>query len=393
MSPPGPSVGVIFSRLGPYHVARLAAAAPVLASRGLSLRAIEVARTDRLYAWNIESGPAPFERSVLFPDRDYQDLDARAIARATRSFLDQSDLACVALPGWSFPEARAGLEWCRSNGRGAIVMSESCRYDFPRTFWKEWWKRRRVSRFAAGLVGGQDHADYLVELGIPRKRIFFGYDAVDNDYFAAGADRARAAAKDLRAKYRLPEQYFLSNCRFVEKKNLPWLLSAYAEYRRRAGGAAWSLVLSGDGPEKRRIIAEISRLGLEESVCLPGFVQYPDLPVVYGLAQAFILASRVEQWGLVVNEAMAAGLPVLVSNRCGCARDLVEPGRNGAIFDPAEPAALVDEMIALSTDASRLAEMANASRRIVQRFSPAAFADGLARATEVAIGTVHAGSV
>ena len=72
---------------------------------------------------------------------------------------------------------------------------------------------------------------------------------------------------------------------------------------------------------------ERSALGLDNDVIFPGFIQYDELPAYYGLAKAFIHASTVEQWGLVVNEALAAGLPVLVSERCGCAPDLVREGR------------------------------------------------------------------
>ena len=73
-----------------------------------------------------------------------------------------------------------------------------------------------------------------------------------------------------------------------------------------------------------------------EDVLLPGFKQYPELPLYYGLAGAFVLPSLTEPWGLVVNEAMAAGLPVVVSDRCGCASDLVRPGENGFAFDPCD---------------------------------------------------------
>jgi glycosyltransferase involved in cell wall biosynthesis len=92
------------------------------------------------------------------------------------------------------------------------------------------------------------------------------------------------------------------------------------------------------GCSRRRRADEISaprqQLGLEAHVLFPGPKGYAELPYYYGLAEAFIHASTTEQWGLVVNEAMAAGLPVLVSERCGCAPDLVVPGFNGLLFSP-----------------------------------------------------------
>ena len=188
----------------------------------------------------------------------------------------------------------------------------------------------------------------MTQLGMPVERVFPGYDVVDNRYFEDKVAEVRSQKSEVRKKHGLPEKFFLASARFIEKKNLARLLRAYAEYRRQAEvvsrqvshkvstrhSASWSLVLLGDGPLKSDLCRLISDLRLENSVLLPGFKQYNELPVYYGLASAFVHASTTEQWGLVVNEAMASGLPVLVSDRCGCAADLVQEGRNGFTFDP-----------------------------------------------------------
>src|SRR5439155_5507627 len=77
----------------------------------------------------------------------------------------------------------AAANCCVARGIPMVVMSESARADEPRAWWKEIIKRRIVRIYSAALVGGQRHIDYLVELGMPRERIFSGYDVVDNDYF------------------------------------------------------------------------------------------------------------------------------------------------------------------------------------------------------------------
>ena len=116
---------------------------------------------------------------------------------------------------------------------------------------------------------------------------------------------------------------------------------------------------------------------------LAGFRQYDELPAWYGLASAFVHASTTEQWGLVVNEAMASGLPVLVSNRCGCAPDLVEDGVNGFTFDPYDVEALAGLMqrVAAMTD-ERRAAMGRAGQRIIAEWGPERFAEGLMQAVE-----------
>src|SRR5262249_35139847 len=160
-----------------------------------------------------------------------------------------------------------------------------------------------------------------------------------------GADRARCEAQCLRKRYALPPRFFMACSRFVPKKNLARLLRAFAKYRHVAGAAAWSLVVVGDGAQMGELAALRCRLGIEEHVLFPGSKNYEELPIYYGLADAFIHASTTEQWGLVINEAMAAGLPVLVSERCGCASDLVVPGINGLLFNPEDVDSIAEAML------------------------------------------------
>ena len=118
---------------------------------------------------------------------------------------------------------------------------------------------------------------------------------------------------------------------------------------------------------------------------MPGFIQYRELPAYYALADAFVHVSVTEQWGLVVNEAMATGLPVIVSNRCGCVPDLVAEGKNGFTFDPASVKRLGQLMVDMSRlSERRLEEMGEESRRIVAGFTPTHFATAAQRAIDVA---------
>jgi glycosyltransferase involved in cell wall biosynthesis len=99
----------------------------------------------------------------------------------------------------------------------------------------------------------------------------------------------------------------------------------------------------------------------------------------------FVHASTTEQWGLVVNEAMATGLPVIVSNRCGCVPDLVAEGKNGFTFDPGSEKSLTKSMLDMwRLPKRRLEEMRGESRRIVEGFTPAHFAMGAKRAIDSA---------
>jgi len=276
-----------------------------------------------------------------------------------------------------------------------VVMSESARDDEPRTWWKETIKRQIVGIYSAALIGGQRHVEYLVELGMPRERIFTGYDVVDNDYFARRTLEIRNSKFEIRKQYGLPENYFLASARFIEKKNLPRLIGAYSKYRQKSEvgahtsevgkeSAPWDLVILGDGPLKADLCRLISVLRLTAHVHLPGFKQYEELPVYYALAKAFVHASTTEQWGLVVNEAIASGLPVIVSQRCGCVPELVQD--NGFTFEPTderELASRLSQMASLSDD--ELRRFGDASYRIAANFAPGRFGEGLEQAAQLAL--------
>ena len=384
-----PAVAVVFHHVGPYHHARLNAAADRLSVTGIEWLA------KAHDAWGAADVPARYQKSSLFPDATDHYLGSSQLRRAFWSALEQANPDVVAVNGWNDFGSLAAANCCVRRGIPMVVMSESARQDEPRTWWKEMIKRRVVGLYSAALVGGQRHVEYLVELGMLRDRIFTGYDVVDNAYFARRAVEIRNSRFEIRRKYGLPENYFVASARFIEKKNLPGLIRAYEEYRQRSevgrqrsevGGerAPWDLVILGDGPLKADLCRLISDLRLHAHVHLPGFKQYDELPVYYALAKAFVHASTTEQWGLVVNEAVASGLPVIVSERCGCVPELVRG--NGFTFDPTDERELPSRLLqiaSLSDDERR--SLGDASYRIAEDFAPEHFGEGLEQAAKLAL--------
>jgi glycosyltransferase involved in cell wall biosynthesis len=375
------ALAILFHRLGPYHHARCRAAAACC-----SLTAIELSAVDDTYAWSPVDSAPDFARLTLFRDQDVDRKRAQDVRRLVGRALAAADPQVVAIPGWSHFGALAALLWCRQHGRPAVLMSDSARHDEPRRRVREAIKARVVRLFSSALVAGARHRDYARALGLSAGAVFDGYDVVDNRHFKDGAAAARADRGRWRVRLGLPERFFLASSRFVAKKNLLRLLDAYALYRQRSGAAAWHLVLLGEGELRPDVERRIAGLGLAGMVMLPGFVQYEALPAWYGLAGAFVHASTTEQWGLVVNEAMAAGLPVIVSERCGCAPDLVQDGVNGFTFDPYDVGRLAELMLAIAAEDCDRAAMGAASGRIIADWGPERFAHGLVQAAEVALG-------
>lgn len=380
-------IAIIWQRFGPYHHARLEGASDVFVRHGYACEGIEIASQDH-YAWHTAKG----RNTTLFPDSRYESLSRRQIHRAVQDYLKHLDPAAVAVNGWSVPEALAATAWCVREGRPVILMSET--HESSGRWWKELLKRRRVRRCQAALVGGRWHADYLASLGFPRSKIVRGYDAVDNDYFDAGANQARAAAAQHRSQFALPERYFYANTRFLPRKNIDGLLQAYASYRNKVPQLAtnlpepWQLVISGTGEMEQPWKSQAASLGVSDTVHWPGFVQYEQLPVYYGLASAFIHPARREAWGLVVNEAAAAGLPLIVGNRVGAACELVEDGENGYLVNADIVDQLSERMLRVSAlDEPRRAAMGQRSRRLVAKFAPEQFGNALWSALQCALTT------
>ncbi len=407
-----PRIAVVFHHIGPYHHARLNAAADRLSVTGFEWSA------KGYDAWGAAESPARYHKVSLFPEATAHCPGNAKLKQAFWTALEQARPDVVAINGWHNFGSLIAANCCVRREIPMIVMSESSSQDEPRTWWKEAIKRRVAGLYSAALVGGLRHVEYLAELGMPRERIFTGYDVVDNHYFRHKAEEVRSqrssasakatADREVRQKYALPENYFLASARFIEKKNLARLVQAYAEYRRRSSAFAkatadkevevrdrksdishqhslWDLVLLGDGPLRQAINNQLSTLNLHRHVHLPGFKPYDELPVYYALANAFVHASTTEQWGLVVNEAIASGLPVIVSNRCGCAPELVNG--NGFTFDPSnedELATRLLEMASLSDQERK--RLGDNSYRIAANFAPERFGEGLERAASVAMG-------
>ncbi len=370
-------LAVLFARLGPYHVARLRAL-----SKTHDVTAVELSGENINYAWDPVAADG-LEHVQVF-DSNHRTVPARRLRRGIEQVLARQSPDAVAVPGWWDPGALVAIEWAAQNDTSVVMMSDTTALDTSQVWWREALKRRVVALAQAALVAGTRHADYMAHLGMPRGRIHRGYDVVDNQHFAEGAKAARTRADTLRTEHNLSPQYFLACCRFVEKKNLFRLIRAYALYVERVDPSPWPLVLVGDGPQREDLEEEVDMHGIASHVRFAGFRQYDELPVYYGLASAFVHASTQEQWGLVVNEAMAAGLPVLVSERCGCAPDLVANGENGFIFDPYDIEELADNFYRMAHGGEDLAAMGAKSRRVIGDWSPQTFADQLGAAARQA---------
>ena len=351
----------LVSRMGPYHVARFNKLA-----EHYSVTAIELWAQEEAYNIPLVASPILFQRITLFETQSAARQSIVMFRRAIHAALSTAQTQVVAIPGWGEPACILALEWAKNNSVPSIVMSDSKHDDVPRHAPLETIKKLLLKTFDSALVAGQLHARYLEKLGFAKEDIFFGYDCVDNEYFRIGSVLARERHGVVREKYSLPPNYFLACARFIDKKNLINLLRGYARYVNLCDKEPWHLVIVGDGPLRGKIQDTVTECGLSNYVRLPGLVQYAELPNYYGCADCFVHLSTTEQWGLVVNEAMASGLPVLVSKTCGCVPELVKEGENGYLVDPADVFQIGDFFYSLWRSPEKLQRMGKKSSELVK---------------------------
>lgn len=291
----------------------------------------------------------------------------RALLRVVRTFRP----TVVNLTGYYDPAQVALLAYCKLRGIRTVLSNESTAADHDRRGWKEHLKGALVRRFDGFFCFGTPSARYLLALGARPDQILTSRAAVVNDaVLRERFEHARADADRTRAERGFSPKNFVYVGRFSPEKNLPRLLDAFAAAREQAShGREWGLLLLGGGPQRADLEAQARRLGLDSVRFLPG-VPWVEVPDVLALADALVLPSLSEPWGLVVNEAMVCGLPVLVSDRCGCAEDLVREGENGFTFPPESETRLAERLrTAMDLPDETRRRMGDASRQQVRAFS------------------------
>ena len=383
----GKKIVIIYKSLGPYHVARLRALAEICADLDVRLSCLELAGSTTVYPWIVEENDRSVEWETLFQDRSFETIPVRELWQRLRPVLEQSSSDVVMVAGYSHEIMRKVRQWAGQNGVAAVVISSSTHRDHRRARWREWLKKQVIRKFDAALVAGSRAREYINSLGIPSDRVTLGSSVVDNTTVVREVGRYKGMEAKVREELRLPDRYFLCVTRLLKIKNLERTIRAFSDYRRLKPHEAsvWDLVICGSGPEEEGLRKTAQSVG-DNGIHFAGFVQQPRLFAYYAAASCLVLASYSEPWGLVVNEAMAAGLPVLVSNACGCAPDLVLDGVNGWVCDPYDVKQLTEHMIKIASLGDKEREkMGQEGKRAVEDWGLERFTRGAIESCRIAL--------
>ncbi|HKW16129.1 MAG TPA: glycosyltransferase family 4 protein [Terriglobales bacterium] len=278
--------------------------------------------------------------------------------------------------GYNYLASWQAQRWAQENNVPFLLWCESTgadrRAEYPLV---ESLKRRFFSKCDGFVVPGTASCAYVSRMAGAGQQVFVAPNAVDNDLFAQGAALAGNNGARVRAKLGLPTRYFLYVGRLVRSKGVLDLMDAYASLSERLRSDV-GLVIAGDGPLRAELESR-GRLISPGAVHLRGFVHRDELASYYALADCLVFPTHSDPWGLVVNEAMACGLPIICSEVAGCAADLIAHGRTVA---PKNVQQLMRAMRDLAEDSDLRQQMSAHNREVIARYSPAACAEGIARA-------------
>jgi glycosyltransferase involved in cell wall biosynthesis len=347
---------------------------------GLDLHVIFLAETDEtLRQWAVYKEEISFSYEILQSWRWRPGGHTLLLNRGLGPALDKFQPEVIICGGYSYLASWQALQWARKRDADFVLWTESNAFDTrKKRTWVEWLKKYFVRHCDRFVVPGKASYDYLRLLESPAESIWTAPNAVDNEWFAKQADKVRRSAAEFRQKMNLPSRFFLFVGRLVPEKGVFDLLAAYAklkvDLRSKVG-----LVFAGDGSLREELTQKIKEINPGE-VCLTGFAQREDLACLYALADFLVLPTHSDPWGLVVNEAMACGLPVIVTGVAGCSSDLVQNGWNGHVVPPHDAEKLGVAIESLLENPELCHQMGAHSLERIQFNSPEACAQGLAAA-------------
>lgn len=275
------------------------------------------------------------------------------------------------------------LLYCKLRGIPVILSNESTAQDHHRGGFKERFKSWLVRQYDGFFCFGTMAASYMIELGAnPEKILSKNAAVVDNQTIENRFKVAKSNRTTQKKELGLPPNNFVFVGRLVEVKNLPFLLRVFKKVSVQAQD--WGLILVGDGTLVDMLQHQVKEQQIN-NIYFAGSQPWQHIPDWLALADAFIITSTSETWGLVVNEAMICELPVLVSTQCGCAVDLVNEGQNGFTFDPSNENELVELMLRFTSKSVDLPLMGAQSKQLIKKFSPKEAAKAMLQGFELIV--------
>lgn len=314
-----------------YFPPRLLALQVELEKRGDELFIIELFEESIDYGFTIEDKSVFHHHEFLF--NTYIGISMLKIKKKLMARLDDINpevVLCWAIP---FPAGAIAVKWANFNGKPVISMDDAQKDTFQRSKLNHFLKKRIFKHVDAFICPSDKWNETMMFWGFKKKQIFYGINAVDNEFWSKHTN------KDIGLK-----DFILCVGRQIPIKKHIDLLKAYKLYVNEKGGESRDLVFIGDG-EERKHLEEYVRINQLNKVHFLPFLPPVDLRDYYHNASIFALVSLRETFGLVVNEAMNASCPLILTDTVGCSNMFVQQNRNGYIVPVGDIQEIANAMI------------------------------------------------
>jgi glycosyltransferase involved in cell wall biosynthesis len=336
-------------------------------ARGIGTSFIQIAETDdeRVALGEVDLSYHNYPFRLLFRGAySHPSLWRRVITLVQDVFKYPSDL--VVMPGYHRTEYWAMLLICILLRRKRAVFCDSTEFDRPKSDWRELAKRVFFSGCDGFFCYGIRSKEYLLKYGAEESKIIYRYQAaaLPHEYDPAEVlARYESQASTARKVHR-----FTYVGRFSVEKGINDLLEAFAKLHAKRNDVRLDLV--GAGPLREELAARVSELHMEQVVTFLGAKNINEIAELFIQSTALVLPSHSEPWGLVVNESLSYGCPVVVSNVCGCVPDLVIDGITGYSFEVGDIAALSQAMLSATEMAADRVAVAKQCLDVISEFTP-----------------------
>ena len=284
----------------------------------------------------------------------------------------------IIIGGYHHPSSLLALLYTKLFKRRVILWCESNKYDFRVNYLlKEFYKRWFVRNCDGYIVPGKASFEYLISLGARLEKIWTAPNAVDNDYFSRSCDKYRKTKEIFKQSKGYPKKLILYVGRLIEQKGILDLLKAFQILFREQSDLGLLVIGTGEQEEQCEEFCRINNL---KNIFFVGFLHQEELPVYYAISDIFVLPTRSDPWGLVLNEAMACKLPVISSDVAGATYDLISQGENGYIFKKGNIQQLTAYIEGILNDEQKRIRMGQRSFDIIKDYSPSKCAQGFIQA-------------
>ena len=287
-----------------------------------------------------------------------------------KSYFESNQYDAVIVFGWNKVLFWQAIWWAKKYNISLILRAES-NLKHTQSWLTKWIKKVSFpilfKQFEAFMSIGSHNSELYRHYGVQKKAIHDAPYCVDNDFFAEGATKSAIKAGQLRVSLGIPESdtVFLFMAKFVDRKRPLDLIAAAVKNKECRN---FHVILVGGGELMEACQSAITANQLD-NVHLVGFINQTELPTYYAAADVFVLPSHYETWGLVLNEAMACGLPSIVSDTCGATQDMIIEGETGYSYPMGDVQQLAILMMLMADSSDNCRQMGLRAAGHVQNFS------------------------